>query len=122
MGKKILIADDALFMRNMIMRILREEGYTEFLEAANGQEACDIYGREHPDLVFMDITMPEMSGLTALQNIKSKFQDAVIVMCSAIGQEGMIEEALINGAKDFIVKPFKREQITSVAKYYLEGK
>lgn len=122
MGKKILIADDALFMRNMIMRILREEGYTEFLEAANGQEACDIYEREHPDLVFMDITMPEMSGLTALQNIKSKFQDAVIVMCSAIGQEGMIEEALINGAKDFIVKPFKREQITSVAKYYLEGK
>lgn len=117
MGKKILIADDALFMRSMIMRILREEGYTEFLEADNGQEACDIYEREHPDLVFMDITMPEMSGLTALQNIKSKFQDAVIVMCSAIGQEGMIEEALINGAKDFIVKPFKREQITSVAKY-----
>lgn len=111
MGNKIMMVDDAAFMRMMIKDTLTKNGYEDLLEAANGKEAVDKYKEHKPDLVIMDITMPEMDGLEALAAIKGEFPDAVIVMCSAMGQENMVLEALKLGAKDFIVKPFKADRI-----------
>lgn len=106
-----MMVDDAAFMRMMIKDTLTKNGYEDLLEAANGKEAVDKYKEHKPDLVIMDITMPEMDGLEALAAIKGEFPDAVIVMCSAMGQENMVLEALKLGAKDFIVKPFKADRI-----------
>ncbi len=111
MQNKILIVDDALFMRAMLKKILKEAGYTQIFEAANGVEACTVYEAEKPDVVLMDISMPEMNGIEALKAIVGEDPDAVVVMCSAVGQEAMILEAVQSGALDFIVKPFKAEQI-----------
>ncbi len=112
MAKKIMLVDDATFMRMMIKDTLMKNGFQgEIVEAANGQEAVEKYGVEHPDLVLMDITMPVMDGLQALQAIKSSDSSATIVMCSAMGQENMVLDALKLGAQDFIVKPFKADRI-----------
>lgn len=111
MSMKILIVDDAMFMRLKLKKIIEENGCIA-LEATNGQEACDIYDQEHPDLTFMDITMPIMNGIDALVTILRKDPQANVVMCSAIGQDSMMVEALNKGAKDFIVKPFTPQSIS----------
>lgn len=111
MAKNILICDDAAFMRMMIKDILSKNGYNVVGEAENGAKAVEKYAELKPDLVLMDITMPNMDGLEALKAIKSKDPNANIVMCSAMGQESMVIDAIKSGAKDFIVKPFKPDRI-----------
>ena len=110
---KILLVDDAAFMRMMLKNTLTQAGYTEIVEAEDGAKAVETYNAESPDLVFMDITMPNMDGLEALKAIKGANPNANIVMCSAMRQEAMVVEAIKAGAKDFIVKPFKPERILS---------
>ena len=121
MDEKILIVDDALFMRVNLKRILTKAGYKNLLEAENGEVACRLYETEKPDLVLMDISMPVMDGIAALKNIRKQDNTAVVVMCSAVGQEAMIMESVENGAMEFIVKPFKGEQIVSAVKNCLEN-
>ncbi len=111
MDKKILVVDDAAFMRMMIKNALSGEGYANIIEASDGKLAVETYQTEKPDLVIMDITMPNMDGLQALQAIKAADPSAKIVMCSAMGQEAMVVDAIRFGALDFIVKPFKPERI-----------
>lgn len=111
MGKKILLVDDAAFMRKMIKDTLSKSGYTDLHEAVDGADAVEKYSELHPDLVIMDITMPNMDGLEALKAIRAKDGGANIVMCSAMGQESMVMDAVRSGAKDFIVKPFKGERV-----------
>lgn len=111
MAKKILLVDDAAFMRKMIKDTLSKNGYTELFEAVDGADAVEKYNEIRPDLVIMDITMPNMDGLEALKAIRAKDNGANIVMCSAMGQESMVMDAVRSGAKDFIVKPFKGERI-----------
>ncbi len=111
MDKKILLVDDAAFMRMMIKDALTKNGYTNIIEAADGEIACNMYSSEKPDLVIMDITMPNKTGIEALRDIKSEDPSAKVVMCSAMGQESMVVEAIKLGALDFIVKPFKPDRI-----------
>lgn len=108
---KILLVDDAAFMRMMVKDTLTKAGYTDLYEAADGVQAVESYTEIQPDLVIMDITMPNMDGLEALKAIKAKDPNATVVMCSAMGQESMVIEAIKSGAKDFIVKPFKPDRI-----------
>lgn len=119
MAKKILLVDDAAFMRKMIKDTLTKNGYTEVFEAVDGADAVEKFSEIGPDLVVMDITMPNMDGLEALKTIKAAHPDANIVMCSAMGQEAMVIEAIKSGAKDFIVKPFKPDRILATAEKIL---
>lgn len=116
---KIMVSDDAAFMRMLIKDTLSKNGYTDVIEAADGQIACDLYMQEKPDLVFMDITMPNKTGLEALATIREADPTAQVVMCSAMGQEAMVVEAIRLGAIDFIVKPFKPERLIHVVKKVL---
>lgn len=116
MANKILIVDDAAFMRMMIKDILTKNGYEVVGEAQDGVQAVEKYGELKPDLVTMDITMPEMDGITALKEIKKKFSDAKIIMCSAMGQQAMVIDAIQAGAKDFIVKPFQADRVLEAIK------
>ena len=111
MAKKILLVDDAAFMRKMIKDTLSKSGYTELYEAVDGADAVEKYSELNPDLVIMDITMPNMDGLEALKAIRAKDSSANVVMCSAMGQESMVMDAVRSGAKDFIVKPFKADRV-----------
>jgi len=111
MSKKILLVDDAAFMRKMIKDTLTKAGYTDLHEAVDGADAVVKYGEVQPDLVIMDITMPNMDGLEALKAIRAKDGGANVVMCSAMGQESMVMDAVRSGAKDFIVKPFKPDRV-----------
>jgi len=111
MGKKIMVVDDAAFMRTTIKNTLVKAGYDELIEAGDGQQAVDTYTAEKPDLVIMDITMPNLDGIQALQAIKGMDPGAKVVMCSAMGQEAMVVQAIQLGALDFIVKPFKPDRI-----------
>lgn len=108
---KILVVDDAAFMRMMVKDTLAKGGYTDLAEAADGLQAVEKYKEITPDLVIMDITMPNMDGLEALKAIKAFDANATVVMCSAMGQESMVIDAIKSGAKDFIVKPFKPDRI-----------
>ena len=108
---KILTVDDAAFMRKVIKDTLSKAGYTEIFEAEDGAMAVEKYNEIKPDLVLMDITMPNMDGLEALKAMRAKNGSANIVMCSAMGQEAMVIDAIQSGAKDFIVKPFKSDRI-----------
>ena len=108
---KILTADDAAFMRKVIKDTLTKAGYTEIYEAEDGAIAVEKYNEIKPDLVLMDITMPNMDGLEALKAIRAKDGSANVVMCSAMGQESMVMDAVRSGAKDFIVKPFKPDRV-----------
>lgn len=110
-GKTILIVDDAAFMRMMIKDILSKNGYNVIGEAENGAKAVEKYNELNPDLVIMDITMPEMDGIEAVKAIKGINSDANIIMCSAMGQQAMVIESIQAGAKDFIVKPFQAERV-----------
>lgn len=111
MAKSILIVDDASFMRMMIKDILTKNGFNVIGEAENGQVAVQKYKELSPDLVTMDITMPDMDGIQALKKIREMTPDAKVVMCSAMGQQAMVIEAIQAGAKDFIVKPFQPERV-----------
>ena len=111
MAKKILLVDDAAFMRKMIKDTLTKNGYTEVFEAVDGADAVEKFSEIGPDLVIMDITMPNMDGLEALKAIRAKDGSANVVMCSAMGQESMVMDAVRSGAKDFIVKPFKPDRV-----------
>jgi two-component system chemotaxis response regulator CheY len=111
LGKRILIVDDAAFMRMMIKNIVTKNGYEVVGEAENGQVALELYQQYKPDLVTMDITMPEMSGIEGVKAIRSMDPNANIIMCSAMGQQAMVMEAFQAGAKDFIVKPFQQDRI-----------
>ncbi|MEA3422385.1 MAG: response regulator [Bacillota bacterium] len=111
MSKRILVVDDAVFMRMMLKDILEKNGFEIVGEAANGLEAIEVYKETKPDLVTMDVTMPEMDGLDALKEIKKIDSSAKIVMCSAMGQQGMVMDAIKAGARDFIVKPFNGDRV-----------
>jgi two-component system chemotaxis response regulator CheY len=116
MAKNILICDDAAFMRMMIKDILVKNGYNIAGEAENGLKAIDKYTETKPDLVMMDITMPEMDGIQALKKIKALDPAANVIMCSAMGQQAMVIESIQSGAKDFIVKPFQSDRVLEAVK------
>ncbi len=111
MKARVLIADDASFMRQMIREIIEPEGYEVVGEATNGIEAVDQFLELRPDLVTMDIVMPKRSGIDAVKGILAEDAQARVVMCSALGQETLVTEAIQAGAKDFIVKPFKPDAV-----------
>lgn len=119
MAIKVLIVDDAMFMRNMIGEIFsgkdfNGEQYEVVAEAENGLEAVEMYREHQPDIVTMDIVMPEMTGIEALREIINMDPNANVVMCSALGQDSLVMEALDAGARDFIVKPFQPEKVLDV--------
>lgn len=116
MSHKILIVDDAAFMRMMIKEILTKNGFTVVGEASDGAQAVEKYKELEPDLVTMDITMPEMDGITALKEIKKIDPNARVIMCSAMGQQAMVIDAIQAGAKDFIVKPFQADRVIEAIK------
>jgi two-component system chemotaxis response regulator CheY len=114
MGLRILIVDDALFMRNMLKDIFHHAGHEVVGEAANGLEAIERYRELRPDLVTMDIVMPLKSGIEALQEITREAPGACVIMCSALGQDALVVEAIDAGARDFIMKPFQEERVLEV--------
>jgi two-component system chemotaxis response regulator CheY len=109
--KRVMIVDDAAFMRMAIRKVLERNGFEIVGEAENGAISIEKYAECRPDIVTMDITMPEMTGIEALKRIRQIDPDARVVMVSAMGQEALVREAIINGAKSFIVKPYKEEHI-----------
>jgi two-component system chemotaxis response regulator CheY len=119
MGKRVLIVDDAVFMRNMIRDIFAAGGLEVVGEAANGLEAVERYRELKPDLITMDIVMPFKSGIEATREIVKGDPRAVIVMCSALGQESLVMEAIEAGASDFVVKPFKSDDVLAVIRKVL---
>ncbi len=116
MAKNILVCDDAAFMRMMIKDILSKNGYNVVGEAENGIKAVEKYNELKPDLVLMDITMPEMDGIEALKAIRAGDSSALVIMCSAMGQQAMVIESIQAGAKDFIVKPFNQDRVLEAVK------
>ncbi|MBO0961802.1 response regulator [Neobacillus sp. MM2021_6] len=108
---RVLIVDDAAFMRMMLKDILTKNGLEVVGEAVNGEDAFEKYQEVQPDIVTMDITMPEMDGITAVKKIRAVNPQAKIIMCSAMGQQPMVLEAIQAGAKDFIVKPFQADRV-----------
>ena len=116
MANGILIVDDAAFMRMMIKDILTKNGFDVLGEAENGARAIEKYKELNPDLVIMDITMPEVDGIEAVKSIKQLDNNAKVIMCSAMGQQGMVIEAIQAGAKDFIVKPFQADRVLEAVK------
>ncbi len=115
---KVLVVDDSEFMRMRCRQLLASQGY-EVVEASNGEEAVARYEAERPDLVMMDITMPVMDGITAVREIRKRDPQAKIVMCSALGQQAMVLEAVKAGAKDFVVKPFQPERLVATVRKFL---
>ena len=113
---RVLIVDDAAFMRMMLKDILEKNGYEIAGKAGNGQIAVEMYNREKPDVVTMDITMPEMDGIQAVKEIRKVDPNAKIIMCSAMGQQSMVMDAIKAGAKDFIVKPFQADRVLEAIK------
>ena len=116
MAVRVLVVDDAAFMRMMIKDILTKNGYNIAGEAENGVKAIEKYSELKPDLVLMDITMPEMDGIQALKKIKEADAKATVIMCSAMGQQAMVIESIQAGARDFIVKPFQADRVLEAVK------
>jgi two-component system, chemotaxis family, chemotaxis protein CheY len=116
MANRILIVDDAAFMRMMIRDILTKNGYEVCGEANDGAQAIERFKELRPDLITMDITMPEMDGINALKEIKKLDPNAKVIMCSAMGQQAMVIDAIQAGAKDFIVKPFQPDRVIEAIK------
>lgn len=119
MGNKVLVVDDAAFMRMMIKDILRKGGFEVVGEAEDGTKAVEKYKELRPDLVTMDITMPDMDGITAVKEIRKLDGNAQIIMCSAMGQQAMVIDAIQAGAKDFVVKPFQPERVLEAVRKVL---
>lgn len=116
---RILVVDDAAFMRMMVRNIFENAGHTVVGEGVNGADGIEKYKELMPDLVTMDITMPEMDGITAVREIKRLDPNAKVIMCSAMGQQSMVIDAIQSGAKDFLVKPFQKEKVIETAEKYL---
>ena len=112
---KIMVVDDAAFMRMRCKKMLTQSGY-EVTEAATGAQAVDMYREEHPDMVLMDITMPDMDGMTALKEILKIDPNAKVAMVTAMGQQSMVMEALKAGARDFVVKPYDQDRVMAAVK------
>ncbi|MDA8233834.1 MAG: response regulator [Clostridia bacterium] len=117
---RVLIVDDAAFMRMMIKDILSKNGFTIVGEAENGVQAVEKFKETRPDLTTMDITMPEMDGITAVKEIRKIDPKSRIIMCSAMGQQAMVIDAIQAGAKDFIVKPFQPDRVIEAVRKALE--
>ncbi len=115
-----MVVDDAAFMRLMLKDILTQNGFSVVAEAANGVDAVDLYKKTKLNLVTMDITMPEMDGITAIKMIRDFDPDARIIVCSAMGQQAMVLEAIQSGAKDFIVKPFDADRVIDAVRKALK--
>ena len=111
MALRVMVVDDALFMRNILKDIFVRHGYEVVAEAENGDTALQLYQESNPDLVTMDIVMPKKSGIEALQDIMAADPDAHVIMVSALGQDALVLEAVEAGARDFIVKPFKEDKV-----------
>ncbi len=111
MSRTVLIVDDAIFMRTMISDILKQAGFDVVGEASTGVEAVKKYKELNPDLVTMDIVMPDMGGIDAVREIVKDYPEARILMCSAMGQQGLVVEAIQAGARDFVVKPFQASRV-----------
>ena len=111
MGRRVLICDDAIFMRTMLADILKQAGFEVVGEADTGAKAVDRYRELKPDLVTMDIVMPDMGGIEAVRRIVAEYPDAKILMCSAMGQQSLVVEAIQAGARDFVVKPFQPSRV-----------
>lgn len=111
MATRVLITDDALFMRTALKNILTENGFEVVGEAENGAESVEMYASLKPDVVLMDITMPEMDGIEALRAIRAVDPQARVVMCTAMGQKSLVVEAIGAGARDFVVKPFEAQRV-----------
>ncbi|MEH7342735.1 response regulator [Bacillus sp. JJ1532] len=119
MNKTVLIADDSRFLRNLIKNILHKEGFRVFFEASDGTSAVSLYKEKSPDIVLLDLTMPTLNGLEALKKIIEYDPKANIIICSAMGQNRLIVEAINSGAKDFIVKPYFNELVPAVRKLFI---
>jgi two-component system chemotaxis response regulator CheY len=119
-GINILIADDLKFIKLVLRDLLEKAGFRVVGEASNGEEAVELYQDQRPDVVLMDITMPKLDGLAALKRILKIDPEAKVIMCSALGQQSLIVQALQLGAKDFIVKPFKEERVITAIKKILD--
>ena len=111
MAQTVLICDDAIFMRSMLGDILRQAGFSVIGEASTGAQAVERYRELKPDLVTMDIVMPDMTGIEAVREIVQEFPDAKVLMCSAMGQQALVIEAIQAGARDFVVKPFQPSRV-----------
>ncbi|HHW12406.1 MAG TPA: response regulator [Firmicutes bacterium] len=120
MKNRVLVVDDAAFMRMMIKDILKKGGFEVIGEAEDGVKAVEKYKELRPDLVTMDITMPEMDGITAVKEIKKIDQNALIIMCSAMGQQAMVIDAIQAGAKDFVVKPFQPDRVLEAVRKVIQ--
>ncbi len=121
MSNSVMIVDDAAFMRATLKDLLTKGGFEVVCEAVNGKDAVDKFKVHKPDLVTMDITMPEMDGLEALKCIMELDPNANVVMCSALGQQTSVLESIKSGAKDFIVKPFQAERVLEALKKVSSG-
>ncbi|MEH7126010.1 response regulator [Bacillus sp. JJ1773] len=119
MSETILIADDSRFLRNLIKNKLHEEGFQVFYEASDGTSAVSLYKEKSPDIVLLDLTMPKMNGIDALKNIIEYDPKANVIICSAMGQNWLIVEAIKLGAKDFIVKPYFNELVPAIRKLFI---
>ncbi|NLW60520.1 MAG: response regulator [Firmicutes bacterium] len=120
MKNRVLVVDDAAFMRMMIKDILKKGGFEVVGEAEDGVKAVEKYKELKPDLVTMDITMPEMDGITAVKEIKKIDENALIIMCSAMGQQAMVIDAIQAGAKDFVVKPFQPDRVLEAVRKVIQ--
>ncbi len=118
--KRVMIVDDALFMRNMLRGILEEDGYEVVAEAADGGEAVITYRDVRPDIVTLDIIMPVKNGIEALREIMAMDPNARVVICSAVGQESLVQKAQDVGARDFILKPFNPDRVKEVIRRIAE--
>ena len=118
MGLKVMIVDDSLFMRNMLKKMISEAGANVIGEAGDGREAIDKFNQLKPDLIFLDIVMPNLSGLEVLTEIMKIKSDTKVIMCTSTGQEIVVKEAVEKGASDFIVKPFTKNDIDEIIKKY----
>ena len=120
MGINVLVADDLKFIKLVLRELLEKAGFRVVGEASNGEEAVELYQEKRPDVVLMDITMPKLDGLAALKQILKFDPQAKVIMCSALGQQSLIVQALQLGAKDFIVKPFREERVIAAIKHILD--
>ncbi|MCR4956269.1 MAG: response regulator [Lachnospiraceae bacterium] len=118
---KVLICDDSILARKQLKDVLIEEGCGLFFEATNGQMAIDLYKKENPDIVFLDIVMPKVDGIEAVKAIKAYDNDACIIMVSSVGTQNLIKASIEEGANDFIQKPFVAKQISTILKNRVEG-
>jgi two-component system chemotaxis response regulator CheY len=122
MGPKVLIVDDVPFVRKTLAEIFRQARYTVVGEAADGKEALEIYARTRPDLVTMDVVMPQMSGIEAIRKLVKLDKDAKVIIVSAMDQESLVMDAINVGARDYLLKPFSAEDVLRTAERVLTGR